>query len=123
MAELQTVIDLFSPGICKCGPLAAILQLSEQKSDWNFGKGDAKSLLLLFASFSLRHPSRGNNDELRQMKIFAKSFHEFEGMLMNNAYQSNFVNFPLVLHIPSLGPKAERQHHSSLYVAKISHYL
>ncbi len=66
------VIDLFSPGICKCGPLAAILQLSEQKSDWNFGKGDAKSLLLLFASFSLRHPSRGNNDELRQMKICAK---------------------------------------------------
>ena len=117
------VIDLFSPGICKSGLADAILQLSEQKADWNFGKGDAKSLLLLFASFLLRHPLRENNYELRQMKISAKSFHAFKGMLMNNAYQSICVNFPLVLHIPSLGPKAERQHHSSLYVAKISQYL
>ena len=35
---------------------------------------------------------------------------------MINAYQSICVSFPLVLHIPSIGPKVERQHHSSVYV-------
>ena len=42
---------------------------------------------------------------------------------MINAYQSIFVRFPLVLHIPSLGPKVERQHHNSVYVKQITQYL
>jgi hypothetical protein len=74
-------------------------------------------LLLLFPSFSFRRPSRGNNDELRQM--CAKSFHEFEGMLMNNAYGIIFGNFSLALHIPSLGPKVERHHHSSVHMKEL----
>ena len=49
----------------------------------------------------------------------AKSFHEFEGMLMNNAYGIVFGNFSLALHIPSLGPKVERHHHSSVHMKEL----
>lgn len=94
------------------------IDLSELKSNCKLVNGDAKSLLSLFASFSLRNASTTIHDDLTNKKLCKILF---DGMpCLNISIMLTKVLLEISLWCftsPHFGLKVERQHQSSAELA------